>query len=98
MLQETEDGNHGEDFREALNDKKAMKDLLESKGWKILERILKAQLDTRINHIVYGDNMEEKVREYMRGEAQILKLVLSLPSIEFENATELARSLSGNGR
>lgn len=62
--------------------KRALRVLIESEGWRILAKTLQEQCGNRESHIVLtplSDAFTSHMQEYMKGEAAILRLILTLP-------------------
>lgn len=62
--------------------KRALRVLIQSEGWRILAETLKEQCGNRESHIVLtplSETFTSHMQEYMKGEAAILRLILTLP-------------------
>lgn len=80
MSQIDDDELTNQEARDAI---RALKELQESPGWRILSRIAEAQVKARTDAVMLsprGDMKTEWDHEFKKGEVSGMRLILSLPS------------------
>ena len=73
----------------AMNERGALRELIESRGWKLLMEIADAQRETKINQVIYDtwgmDDLPVKV--HTKGEAAGIRLFQLMPQDAIEGLT-----------
>lgn len=75
----------------ANEEKRALRQLLESRGWSILRRTLEEGYRAREQHILLtplSETFTSFQQEFMKGEASILRLILAMPQMTIEALEE----------
>ena len=86
-----------DDAREAIREFKA---LLETKGWKRLEEVARAQVKGRQDEVLLKPTQDTLEENYMKGEAHGIQLFVNLPKQLLEmnkDIIELAKKLEEEG-
>lgn len=76
--------------------KKALEDLLESKGWSILVGIMQEQVEARTNQVVLlpiGEKFSIHEQEFMKGEITAYRTLMQLPVSEIEQSAAIIQAM-----
>jgi len=92
-------------YKEAIEQKRALSDLLTHKGWSILEQIISEQIRTRTDRVILvpiGELQSIEQQEFMKGEITAYRTLLSYPKELISSAVaiieqiDLERKVSSN--
>lgn len=85
-----------EQRKAAVIQKESFRGLTQHPGWEKLSEIIEGQIGARISTVVFqalGDANSVYAQEYMKGEIGALKLVLSLPAQQMQEAEAVLSKL-----
>lgn len=79
---------------ELLREKRIWQELETNEGWKMLCDLLLPQLNDRAHNILLNPNIEERQREFLRGELALGMYILDIPSMCIEASSEALKALA----
>lgn len=85
----------------AVKAKRALTDLTQTEGWRIMAQFMKARIDERTNWIMFSNPTESKLTKdqevFMRGEAAAYFYMLNFPGLEIETNDAVVKALANGG-